>query len=838
MLPLAGWLASSATRRAYYGGDPGGLASAVIGSFVDVPKAGDDLTSSAEVDPAVSAERPRRFGLLTQTEPGRRNRRTIDSVLLFWAAIVVGLSAAVAASAPAQDRRVAQALRTVFDWAGAFWRVAFFALLASAAAIVVDVLLERRWDLARDVLAAVGAVVGASIVLGGAVESNWIPFAMHPLARWGYPEVRLAAATAVVVAAGPELVRSVRLVAGSLIPLAALGAVVLSAALPSGGLAGVALGLAAGALARLIFGSAAGVPPTAEVHQALISLGVAVEDLHPALEQHVGAAEYIGRATNGDPLRARVLGRDAQDTQRLAREWRLLSYKDPPRSAPAGRLEQVEHEALATLMAAQAGVRVPAVVIAALGPEGDALIVTRRPDLAPLETYRDDQVSDELLDDLCEQVARLHGAGISHGRLNASNILVVDEGPMLVNLSAATLGAPQSALDMDVAEFLVACTVLVGPERALRRAVEAGWGEAISRVLPYLQRAALTPHLRDLTRSHEIGLDGLRADAAKATGQDVPAVIPLRRMRLRDVVVTAMVAVAAYLLITQLAKIGFGTVWHELRTAEIAWIVVGLVIAQLTFVAGGVSFRGAVPTPLPLLPCVVLQSAIKFINLTVPSSAGRIGINVRFLQRVGAPTPQAFAAGAVDDLSEKIVEIALVLLMLPFVHIAVSAGDLKGGVPSGRLIATVLAVLAIIVIALLCIPSVRAKALPSVRSAASGLWAVARDRRKRLELFGGQLGVEVLYALTLGAACLAYGVHLTLAQLVLVNTAASAFSSVIPSPGGVGAAEASLTAGLVAMGVVDSTAFAIAFTHRLCTYYLPPIWGYVSMRWLQRKAYI
>ncbi|MFL5576113.1 MAG: lysylphosphatidylglycerol synthase domain-containing protein [Gemmatimonadaceae bacterium] len=66
----------------------------------------------------------------------------------------------------------------------------------------------------------------------------------------------------------------------------------------------------------------------------------------------------------------------------------------------------------------------------------------------------------------------------------------------------------------------------------------------------------------------------------------------------------------------------------------------------------------------------------------------------------------------------------------------------------------------------------------------------------------------------------------------------SPFSSLIPSPGGVGTAEASLTAGLVAMGVDSSTAFAIALTHRLCTYYLPPIWGYVSMQWLRRHAYI
>ena len=64
------------------------------------------------------------------------------------------------------------------------------------------------------------------------------------------------------------------------------------------------------------------------------------------------------------------------------------------------------------------------------------------------------------------------------------------------------------------------------------------------------------------------------------------------------------------------------------------------------------------------------------------------------------------------------------------------------------------------------------------------------------------------------------------------------FSSLIPVPGGVGAAEASMTAVLVALGVDNSTAFTIAFTQRLCTYYLPPIWGYASLRWLNRKGYL
>ena len=92
--------------------------------------------------------------------------------------------------------------------------------------------------------------------------------------------------------------------------------------------------------------------------------------------------------------------------------------------------------------------------------------------------------------------------------------------------------------------------------------------------------------------------------------------------------------------------------------------------------------------------------------------------------------------------------------------------------------------------------------------------------------------------LALGATCLAYGVHLNLAELIFVNMAAALLSGLIPVPGGIGAAEAALSAGLMAMGVDQSTAFAIAITQRLWTFYLPPIWGYASLRWLSRKGYV
>jgi uncharacterized membrane protein YbhN (UPF0104 family)/tRNA A-37 threonylcarbamoyl transferase component Bud32 len=771
-------------------------------------------------------------------ERGRRNRRPIEVALVGVASLVTGLTAVVAKSAPKVDEEIATALGAVFGWAPHFWRACVLAVLLLALSILVAALLGRRWELARDLLVAIVVVVVAGTILGRVVDGTWSEADPHVFSNWGYPELRLTAVVALVGVAGPELARPTRVVAGWLVGLAALGAAVVGTGLPSEVLGGLALGLAAAALTRLAFGSAAGVPSIGRVRNALSELGVVVDDLRYSERQRIGAAEFVGHDQNGSPLKVRVLGRDAQDTQRLARRWRLLAYRDPPRSAPIGRLEQVEHEAVATLMAYQAGVRVSEVVAVGLGPEKDALIVTRQPDVDPVELSNPGEVSDETLEDLWQQVAQLHAAGISHGRLNMSNVILTDQGPTLFGLSGATLAAPQSALDLDVAELLVACAILVGPERALRKALEAGWASSIARVLPYVQRAALTPHVRELARAHEVGLKDLRVAAASATGQTVPEIVSLRRVRPKDLLLMAALVFAAYLLISRLAEIGFGTIAHELGEANPAWVVVALVVAQCAFIGSGISVRGAVMAPLALLPCVVLQSAIKFINLTVPSSVGRIGTNLRFMQRMGVPTPEAVAAGAVDDASETMVQAGLFLLVLPFVSVELDTGQFHGAGPDRRLLAAIVVALIVSLVVVLAVPKVHNRVVPGIKSALSGLWTVARNRRKRVELFGGNVASELTYALALGATCLAYGVHLNVAQLVFVNTAASVLSSLIPVPGGIGAAEASLSAGLIAMGVDEPTAFAIALTQRLCTFYLPPIWGFASLRWLSSKGYL
>ena len=60
----------------------------------------------------------------------------------------------------------------------------------------------------------------------------------------------------------------------------------------------------------------------------------------------------------------------------------------------------------------------------------------------------------------------------------------------------------------------------------------------------------------------------------------------------------------------------------------------------------------------------------------------------------------------------------------------------------------------------------------------------------------------------------------------------------MPVPGGVGVAEAALTAGLTAVGIPQEVAVAAAITHRMVTAYIPPIFGFFASNWLTERDYL
>ena len=50
--------------------------------------------------------------------------------------------------------------------------------------------------------------------------------------------------------------------------------------------------------------------------------------------------------------------------------------------------------------------------------------------------------------------------------------------------------------------------------------------------------------------------------------------------------------------------------------------------------------------------------------------------------------------------------------------------------------------------------------------------------------------------------------------------------------------EGGLVVGLSSDGMTQSAAFAAVLLYRICTFYLPPIWGWFALQWLRRNQYL
>ncbi|HWL49159.1 MAG TPA: lysylphosphatidylglycerol synthase transmembrane domain-containing protein, partial [Acidimicrobiia bacterium] len=239
-----------------------------------------------------------------------------------------------------------------------------------------------------------------------------------------------------------------------------------------------------------------------------------------------------------------------------------------------------------------------------------------------------------------------------------------------------------------------------------------------------------------------------------------------------------------------------------------------------------------------------------FIGLAVPSSAARLALEVRFWQRAGVPAAGALSIGMLDSFSTFLIQVLMIVLVLVSDAVTVnlstdaadSSGDSSGFNWTALLIAFLLVVAALGIAYL--VPKTRAK-LHKFRETLREKWSdvkevlrVLRHPKKIVLLLGGNLLSQVMLAVILGLCLHAFGQSASLAALILVNTFVTVFAGFMPVPGGVGVAEAGLTAGLIAIGIPEGTAASTAIAYRLSTFYLPPLWGVFAMRWMKRNSYL
>ena len=560
----------------------------------------------------------------------------------------------------------------------------------------------------------------------------------------------------------------------------------------------------------------------------------------------------------GRSLQVKVYGRDAWDGQLLASAWSSLWYRGDTPHLVRGRREQVEHEAFVTLLAERGGVAVLPVVAAGMASQRDALLVTEASG-RPLRALEPHEVGEELLYGIWRNAARLHALGVAHRRLDASRIVVRPDGtPAFGDFGGSAVAADDADTATDRAQALVATALVAGPERAASAALAGLGSDALQQVLPLLQPAVAERQTRHAVAAQDWDFEDLRKACAAASGVELPKLAQLRRVSLRSLGVAALVALVVYALISSLARVGLDSLIDEFRAADLGWLAVALALSPVVPVAQAVATIGASFRPLRFGPVLMLEYAIQFIALALPSSAARLALDIRFFGRNGIEGGAAISIGVIASVCGFVVQ---VLLILVITLSGLASLDLSGSVatstaspsdPSSSegyplLILTAALVVAGVIVTL-AVPKYRTAvtgALPRYRAmlrsqASSALTAlrVLRSPARVGMIFAGNLGAQLLQAVILGLCLQAFGHHATMAQLLLVNTVASLFAGFMPVPGGMGVAEAAYTAGLVALGVPSAAAMSTAIAFRVVTYFLPPVWGAVAMRWLRQHSFI
>ena len=253
---------------------------------------------------------------------------------------------------------------------------------------------------------------------------------------------------------------------------------------------------------------------------------------------------------------------------------------------------------------------------------------------------------------------------------------------------------------------------------------------------------------------------------------------------------------------------------------------------------------GSVVQRIPLGSATAVQFANQFMGL-VGGTVATTALVIRYFQRLGLGAAIAISSAVLNTVATMITQAILVIAGL-----WLSRGDWQrtgsitggDGSTSGSNLSTIVIAIGLVLAVVLVLPRLRhqvvRKLRPHVKVATENLREVRHQPGKALQLFGGNAASQVLFAMTLGAALLAYGESLPLMQLIVINSFASLLGGILPVPGGLGVIEAGLIAGFMAAGIPQEQATAATFTARLFTAYLPPLWGWVSLRWLQQKDYV
>jgi uncharacterized membrane protein YbhN (UPF0104 family) len=398
-------------------------------------------------------------------------------------------------------------------------------------------------------------------------------------------------------------------------------------------------------------------------------------------------------------------------------------------------------------------------------------------------------------------------------------------------MDQGSIAASDVAMRLDLAELLCSLAMLTSVDRSVASARRVLGSDAIARALPALQPVALSSSTRKALRKHKGMIIALRDAIVELRPDADTEQIQFQRIKPRTLIMIVVGTIAGYVLLSQLTSVDLATLFS---TANWSWVAAALGFSLITYAGAAWSLSGFVPEKLSFGKTVLAQVAGDFATLVSPPTLGAIAINVRFLQKSGLHPALAAASVGVSQVAAFATHI---LLLLGFGIAAGTQADFTFDPPVWAVVGVT--AVAVILLALLAVPAVRREIRnrigPLIKEVIPRLVTIAQRPTKLLEGIGGILLLNIAYIAVLYACVTAFDGNLSIAVVAVVYLAGATIGQAAPTPGGLGAVEAALAAGLTAAGLDAGLAVSAVLLFRLVTFWLPTIPGYWSFTYLTKK---
>lgn len=592
----------------------------------------------------------------------------------------------------------------------------------------------------------------------------------------------------------------------------------------------ILLGWAVGLIVRYSVGTPTTRPAGIEVARALEAGGFSLAVLK-ASSMVRGGRRYSATTRKGQLLDVVVLDRDLEGDGILPAVWQSLRVREDNAGSGVTMQRRLERSTLQAYAAQVGHVPEPSLLLVRqVGPDA-AVMVYETVDAESFATLGE-SLSDANLDQAWLAVKQLQANAISHRSLNSHNFLLDDDGKVwLINGQEGAIAAGEVTLRLDLAETLCTLALLTTADRAIASGRRVLGDQQLYRALAVMQPVGMSPTTRQAMRKRKDLMADLRESLLDLNPGEEPEQIQIERLKPRTLITIIAGTIAAYILLTQLGQVNLAELAAQ---ADLKWVIPATILSAATYIGAAMSLSGFVPEKLSLIKTMLAQLAASFATLVSPPTLGAVAINVRYLQK--SSVHPALAAASVG-VSQVMAFVMHLVLLLGFGFLAGTQSDFNLEVPHWALFFG-LGLVALIGLSLV-IPISRKwmqkRVQPILAQVGPRLLTLTQRPSKLVEGIGGILLLNLGYCLCLYACVKAFGGSGSFAAIAVVYLAGATLGQAAPTPGGLGAVEVALSAGLTAAGVEGSVAVSSVLLFRLLTFWLPTIPGWFSFNWLSKN---